>query len=138
MCPGLGLAEANGGHPIIDQPGILPRAHQFGVIDPAWEHRDAYRPAAVFEPRVETCSDVSRDFELNRSARLLLDDYRLGSNFTPSYNLTDLELNATATAQVAVDRQIEQLVDWTLCADDLACVPSSPVLRDRIITRVTH
>jgi hypothetical protein len=52
-------------------------------------------------------SGLLGDFELHRSLSLLLHDNRAGRNMRTLDHIVDAESNQIATAQLAVDRQVE-------------------------------
>lgn len=102
------LAEADRGHPLVDQASILPCAHVVRVIDPAWKSIILNGAAAPFQPGQQARSYVAGDLELDRPPRLLLHDDRASPDLRTGDHITDPDFDQVAAAKLAVDGQIEQ------------------------------
>jgi hypothetical protein len=78
------------------------------VVDAAWKRiiTDTARPP--LEPSEKAGSYIAGEFELDRTSGLLLNHHCPGSNFRPCDQVTGLDLDQIATAELAVDRKIEQ------------------------------
>ena len=75
-------SQPDRGHPLINQPGILPRADVAGVIDAAWKHKIIQRAFTTFEPCQEARARALKELELNGPAGFLLDDDSARTNPT--------------------------------------------------------
>jgi hypothetical protein len=148
----VGAAKSDSLDPLIDKPGILPRAEMAGMIDAARKDIIGGCATATLKPRNEACSHISGQFELDRSPGLLLDDNRPGPHIGSCQKIADLDLHEVAASQLAVDRQVEQrpvsearfpiqekadspnlfLRQWSFGADRLARIPRRPALHHRI------
>lgn len=53
-----------------------------GMVNPTGKGVVVYCSASPLKPRKQTCPHVRRDFELNRTAGLLLNDHSAGSNLS--------------------------------------------------------
>ena len=101
-------AKADPYDPLIDETRILAGAEMIGMVDTAWEHVIAQRSAAALEPRQKTGPRVRQQLELDRSSGLPLDDGRSSSDLPAYDDVPDFEADDIATAQLAVDGNIEQ------------------------------
>lgn len=96
------------GHPFIEQAGILPCAHMAGGIDPAWKGVVVDRPATPLKPGKQAGARIAHQFELDRPPGLLLDDHGAGSYLRTNDQSPDPDPDEIASAQLAVDGEIEQ------------------------------
>jgi hypothetical protein len=116
------------------------------IVDTVGRGVVVYRPAALIQPRKQTCSRISHQFELNRPPGLLLNHHRSGSDFRTSDQSPDLDFHKIAASQFAVYRQIEQRpisqpsfsikeeadgpdlsrLERSFCANFPACIPCGP------------
>lgn len=69
-----------------------------GMIDPAGKGVVLDGSASPFKSRKQTCSDVSRNLELDRTSGFLLDDHGAGSDFLACDEGSDLDLNQIAAS----------------------------------------
>lgn len=149
--------QTNRGHSLINEAGVLPRAHVICVVDPAWESIVLDCAAAPFESDQQTCSHVAGDLELNRTTGLLLNDDRSSSDLPSDDNITNSDLDQVAAVKLVVDRKVEQgavanaaltieeeanstdllLGEWTLRSYLLAGVPSCALTAGIVKSRVT-
>jgi len=104
----LGASQSNSIDPLVNQPGVLACAQVARMIDAAWKSIVVHCAAATFEPAEKARPDISRQFELNGFSRLLLKNDRSGPDIGSRYEVADLDLHQVATAQLTVDRQVEQ------------------------------
>jgi hypothetical protein len=132
---------------------VLPGAHMVRMVDAARKRVVGNSPSSTFKPHQEASAYIGGQFELNRSAGLLLHYYGSCPYIRSCNDIADLDLDQIATAQLAVDRQIEKctisqasfsieeetdcpdllLRKRSLCANGLASVPSHATLHGRII-----
>ncbi|MDQ1231547.1 hypothetical protein QE379_002973 [Sphingomonas sp. SORGH_AS 879] len=77
-------------------------------INPAGEDVVIHRAIPPFEPSQQAGASVWKQFELNRTACLLLHDNRSCSDLSAADEVADLHLDQVAASKFAVDRQIEQ------------------------------
>ena len=68
--------QSDSGHPLSDEPGILPRADMIGVIDPARKSELVNSPTSAFKSDQNAPAGGFEELELNRPPSLLLDDDR--------------------------------------------------------------
>lgn len=87
VCTVLGSSKANRIDPFICQPGVLPRAEMPRAINAAWKNVVALGAAPASEPCMEARADICSEFELNRSARLLLNNGRPSSYFDSGHQV---------------------------------------------------
>jgi hypothetical protein len=99
----LGAAKADGGDPLVDQAGVLPRAHVVRSINAAREHVFVYRATSSFEPGEEAGAHIAGEFKLHGSSRLLLNDHRSRTQITARDKVADLDLHEVTPAKLAVD-----------------------------------
>jgi len=69
----LPLVETDRRDPLINQARVLPRAEVTEIVDAAWEGEVEDGAPAASKPRFKALSSLRHDFELHRSAGLLLD-----------------------------------------------------------------
>ncbi len=100
--------QADGVNPLVDQPGVLPRAEVGRVVDPTWECIIVNGAAAKLKPSDQASSYIGCELELHGPSGLLLHDNRPRSNLGTRYNVSDFDLDQVTTAQFAIDRKIEQ------------------------------
>jgi hypothetical protein len=145
--------QTDGGHPFIDEASVLPGAHMVRMVDATGKRVVGNSPSSTFKPHQEASAYIGGQFELNRSAGLLLHYYGSCPYIRSCNDIADLDLDQIATAQLAVDRQIEKctisqasfaieeetdcpdllLRKRSLCANGLASVPSHATLHGWII-----
>jgi hypothetical protein len=78
-----------------------------GVIDPARKDKVVKRASATFEPSQNAGAGGLQKLELDRPAGLLLNDDCSRTNPTTTDKIADLDFDKVASAQLAVDREIE-------------------------------
>ena len=66
--------QSDPGHPLINEPSILPGADMISVIDPARKSEFLDRSTSAFEPSQNAAAGGFEELKLNRSSGLLLDD----------------------------------------------------------------
>jgi len=69
-------AQPNPGHPLIDQPGILPGADVIGALSPARKDELVQRAAVALQSSQYAAASRLGKLELDRPASLLLNDDR--------------------------------------------------------------
>lgn len=69
-------AQPDPGHPLIDQPGILPGADVIGAVGAAGKNELVQRAAAALQPGQHAAAGRLGKLELDRPTSLLLDDTR--------------------------------------------------------------
>jgi hypothetical protein len=94
--------------PLINEACILAGAEMIRMINPAWENVVAQRAAATLKPGQKAGSCVGEQFELGRSAGLSLHDGCPCPDLPADDDIADFEADHIATAQLAVDRHVEQ------------------------------
>ena len=99
--------QSNPGYPLINKSCILPGADMLGVIDPARKDKVVKGASATFKPSQDAGAGGLQELELDRPTGLLLDDDCSGTNPTTPDKVADLDFDDVATAQLAVDREIE-------------------------------
>ena len=87
----LRFSQTDGGHPLVNQAGILTCAHMVMVIDAAREQILMPRSSPALEPGGQGRSDIRRDLELDGAVGLLLDDNRTVTNVSADYHVADLD-----------------------------------------------
>ena len=97
MRPVVLPAQSDRGDPLIDEPGILPRADMIGMINPAWKDEVVEGAAAAFEPSQNTAASGLKELELNGSAGLLLSDDRTRANPAAADEIADLDFDDIAS-----------------------------------------
>ena len=95
--------QSDSGHPVLNEPSILPGADMIGVIDPARKANSSIVPSR----RSSQARMLPRTGKLNWPAGPLLDDDRARAYLTTSDDVADLDLDDVTSAQLAVDRQVE-------------------------------
>ena len=78
------------------------------MIGPAWEHIVVERATAVLQPSQHARPRRFEQLELDGPARLLLHHHRTRPDTATADEVTDTNFHYIATAQLAVDGQIEQ------------------------------
>jgi hypothetical protein len=91
----------------MDDAGVLPRRQVRLSPQTAWEQISALASVDGGEPLADSNTGLFGDFELNRSAGLLLDYRRSIANPPARAHVVDLEPNEVAAPQLAVNGQIE-------------------------------
>ena len=76
MRPVVLRPQSDSGHPLVNEPSVLPSADMVGVIDPAWKSELVNRSASAFEPGQNAAAGGFEELKLNRPTCLLLDDDR--------------------------------------------------------------
>ena len=76
MRPVVLTPQSDCGHPLIDEPGILPCADMISVIDPARKSKLANRSPSAFEPSQNAASSGVEELKLDRPTCLLPNDNR--------------------------------------------------------------
>jgi hypothetical protein len=100
--------KPDGGHPLIDQPGILSRTDVIGVIRSAREHEVVQRAATALQPLKQARPSRFEQFELHRPAGLLLNYDGSLADATTAHQLADPDLDQITASKLAVDAKIEQ------------------------------
>jgi|HubBroStandDraft_2_1064218.scaffolds.fasta_scaffold746786_2 hypothetical protein len=72
MRPIVLATQSDPSHPLVDEPGILPRADAVGVIDPARKDEVVERAASTFKPGQNAAASGLKELELNGPTGLLL------------------------------------------------------------------
>jgi hypothetical protein len=93
------------GHPLINQPGILPGADKIGIVDAARKHKIVQRSSTTFQPCQNTGAGELKELKLDWSAGLLLDNAGSRTNLTATHKIADF--GDVAVSQLTVDREIE-------------------------------
>jgi hypothetical protein len=91
----------------MDDAGVLPRRQVRLSPQTAWEQISPLARVDGGEPLAYSNAGLFGDFELNRSAGLLLDYRRSIANPPACAHILDLEPNEVAAPQLAVNGQIE-------------------------------
>ena len=91
----------------MDDAGVLPRRQVRLSPQTAWEQISPLASVDGGEPLADSNAGLFGDFELNRSACLLLDYRRSIANPPTRAHVVDLEPNEVAAPQFAVNGQIE-------------------------------
>ena len=68
--------QPNSGHPLVNEPSILPGADVIGVINPAREDVVVERASSAFKPSENAAAGRLKKLELNGPTGLLLNDDR--------------------------------------------------------------
>jgi hypothetical protein len=76
MRPVILRPQSNSGHPLINEPGILPGADMVGVVDPARKGELVNCSVSAFELGENAAAGGFEEFKLNGPSGLLLDDDR--------------------------------------------------------------
>jgi hypothetical protein len=79
-----------------------------GAINAAWKSKVLQRTLSTLEPGKNAGSCGLEQLELDWSLSLLLNDHRSRPNPAARYQVSDPNSHQIATAQLAVDRKIEQ------------------------------
>jgi len=93
---------------LVNATRILPRTHMGRVVDSAGKRIILGQSAAMLEPCQKAPASVRHDFELNGSARLLLNYHCPRSQLSTRHQVADLDLHQITAPQFAVDRKIKQ------------------------------
>jgi len=78
------------------------------VIHPTWKNEVVQGSLSPFQPSQQTLARFCHDFELDRAASLLLDNGGAVADAAAANQISDTQLHKVATAQLAVDRKVEQ------------------------------
>lgn len=78
------------------------------IVNPAWKDIIFDRAAPPLKPRRQAGPGIGEKFELNRSTRFLLHDYCTCSDLPSADDIANFHANKVATAQLAVNRKVEQ------------------------------
>jgi len=100
--------EADRGHPVADETGVLPCRQVRRGVQPAWKEEPAARHGGRGDPLENGLSGVLGHFELDGSSGLALDDRYAVADGAAHHEVTDFEADEVTAAQLAVDRQIEE------------------------------
>jgi hypothetical protein len=73
MRPVVLRPQSDPGHPLLNEPGILPGADMIRAIDPARKGEIVNSSTSAFEPRQDAAAGGTEELELNRPTCLLLD-----------------------------------------------------------------
>jgi hypothetical protein len=93
MRPLVFTTQSDADHPLLDEPGILPRADMMGVVDPARKDEVVERAAPTFKPSQNAAASGLKKLELYGPAGLLLNDDRSRTNPAPTDKVTDLDFD---------------------------------------------
>src|SRR4249920_1594898 len=107
MRPVVLRPQSDSGHPLLNEPSILPGADLISVIDPARKSELVNRSPSAFEPGQNAAAGGFEELKLNRPTCLLLDDNRACANLGAADKLTNLDLDDVTSSQLAVDCEIE-------------------------------
>src|SRR5215472_7821607 len=94
--------------PRMDDPGILPGRQVRLRSDPAGKEVSGVPVSNVGKPRLDRGSGLLGDLELQRTARLLLNDGCAVTDPTADADIVDLQPHEIAAPEFAVDREVEQ------------------------------
>jgi hypothetical protein len=128
------------------------------VVDAVWKRIITDTARTPLEPGEKAGPNIAGEFELDRTSGLLLNHHCPGSNFRPRDQVTGLDRDQIASAELAVDREIEQrtvsnpsfsIQEETDCPDlhlrqgtlgphGLACIPCSPTSGCSITFQVSY
>lgn len=86
----------------------MPFAQVADIVLTASEEIVANRSTSTLEPRRQRRPDIGGEFELHRTIGLLLDDDCSMANVRTRDDIADFDLDQIATAQLAIDRQVNQ------------------------------
>ena len=100
--------ETNCTDPLVDQLGILAGAEVTHIVHPAREDEIVQRATTAVEPGQQCFARFGHQLELNGSMGLLLDYRRPVSNGTAGDDVPNLHFDDVASAQLAIDGQVEQ------------------------------
>jgi uncharacterized protein (DUF1778 family) len=104
----LSNVQSDRADPLVNQSGILAGAQVAHVVHAAREDEIVERAAAAGEPGEQCLACLGHQLELHRSVGLLLNDSCARSQRSSCDDVADLHLDDVATAQLAVDREVEQ------------------------------
>lgn len=77
-----------------------------GMVDPTGKGVVVNCSTSPLKSCKQTCPHVRRDFELNRTAGLLLDDHGSGSIFRSCHKASNFHFYEIAATQLAVDCEV--------------------------------
>jgi hypothetical protein len=100
--------EANFGDPFANQPRVLSGAQVARRVDAAGKGKVLEATAEQPQPCQQARARWLEQFELNRSAGLLLNDHCAVPDLAATHQVADRDRNHIAAAQFAVDGEIEQ------------------------------
>ena len=100
--------QSNRRHPRPDDSGILPRRKMRRLRNAARKYELLRLQMSGRYPSAHRVPRLLGDFELHRSLSLLLHNNRAGRDMSTVDHIVDAESNQIATAQFAVDGEIEQ------------------------------
>ncbi len=109
--------EANAGDLLVNEAGILPRAHVLHIIVAAGKDEVVQSAAATLKPRSQRLAGRFDDFELHAAFDLLLHYNRAIPDPAADDYVAAAHLDGVAAAQLAIDRKVEK-----------SSVPEMPVL----------
>ena len=100
--------ETDRRHPLSDEARVLSRRNVRSGMKPAREQEGAADHRRPIHPSRDRSTGVFRDFELNRAARLALDDRYAFADTIADNELGDPRTDEVAAPQLAVDGEIEK------------------------------
>ena len=95
-------------HPIAYDSAVLARRYVWPVVKATWEHITAREHLWGFDPGQYRLTCVFRQFKLNRSLRLTLDNGNTLPNTIIFHEISHTQFDEITTAQLAVDGDVEQ------------------------------
>ena len=145
-------------HPLIDEPSVLARAEVAIAFGAARKCKIVKRAAAALQPSQKASASRLKQFELDGSPCLLLNDHSACSDTTAGHEIADAYLHQITSSKFAIDREVEESpvpqatlsikpksnspnllrLQRALRTQLVACIPSGAVLLPRIIDRVSH
>jgi len=96
--------KADGFDPGFDEPCILPGRQVLTGAHSARKQKSTFPMTHYFQPCFDGITGWLRDFELDGSAGLFLDDDGPGSHTVAAPDIGDFDRDQVAAAQLAVDR----------------------------------
>lgn len=102
------LLQPRRGHPLFDDPRVLSGGHVWRVVQPAWKEKLLRLQLCLLDPCRNRRSRRLGQLELYWPLRLPLDDRRTGQDLAAMGHVTNAEGDEIASAQLAVDGQVEQ------------------------------
>jgi len=92
--------EADRGHPVADETGVLPCRQVRRGVQPAWKEEPAARHGGRGDPLENGLSGVLGHFELDGSSGLALDDRYAVADGAAHHEVTDFEADEVTAAQL--------------------------------------
>jgi hypothetical protein len=106
--PVVGAVKTQLVDPVPEDPGVLPSAEMRGVVEPAGKQEVFLLQSGKLDPRLNGLPGGRRDFELHWALRLVLDDDGARRHLVAMAHVSDFEADQVASAQLAVDAEVEQ------------------------------